>query len=156
MIMAQKKTGKTGFGNTIVPHKPPQKTRNWFLTLNNYTKSELALLYNKRSDENCIQYCFQEEKGESGTPHLQGVFAHTNAVHFNSIKKLSPRANWKPCRNLKKSLAYCSKAESRIGKTYTYKYEIFNEGKPLTQTDICGELLKQAIEKIDELGNIGL
>ncbi len=146
--MAQRHKGRR-VGNT--KNSSYNKTRNWCFTLNNYSKIELEQLYNLKNLKNLKQYCFQEEKGENKIPHLQGVLAYKNAICFNSMKKLSPRANWSQCEDLKKSLAYCCKERTRCGHTYTHNYEIFNGGKPLTKLDINNELLRQALESIDEI-----
>jgi len=143
--LAQKKPTLWHGNTNNVPKRGPLKGRNWCLTLNNYTRLELAQLYDIKLIINLKQFCFQEETGENNTPHIQGVFAFKNAISFNSVKKLSPRAHWERCKSLKASLQYCSKADSRNGKTYTHNYEIFNEGKPLTKIDVSADLLKQAL-----------
>ncbi len=151
-MLAQKKPTNRG-GNTIkFQGTTPRKARNWCFTLNNYTVAEIAQIFDIKSNLNLKQFCFQEEKGEDGTPHLQGVLAFINAISFNSIKKLSPRAHWEKCKSLKASLAYCSKADTRNGEIFTHNYTVYNEGKPLTDLDIYKELLKQRIKDIDLTG----
>lgn len=102
----------------------PKRKRNWCFTLNNYTEKEIAQIHREMFNLNCKQFCFQEEKGENGIPHLQGTIAYKDARAFNVMKKILPKAHWEECRNLKASLAYCSKEDSRIGKTYTHNYNI--------------------------------
>ncbi len=119
------------------------KTRNWCFTLNNYTKKDIDTIYDEKLKLNLKQFCFQEEKGENETPHLQGTLAYKNAISFNTMKKLLPTAHWERCKNLKKSLTYCSKAETRIGKTYTHNYTIFNEGRELTYEDVNKYVMEQ-------------
>ncbi len=114
-----------GLGNTnIVPMNPPQKSRNWFFTLNNHTKKEVDTIYDEIFKLNCMKFIFQEEKGKDGTKHLQGTIAYKNAVSFNTMKRLSPRAHWEKVKNLKNAMAYCCKEETRYGKVYRYNYEI--------------------------------
>ncbi len=110
-----------GVCNTIIPLK---RNRNWCFTLNNYTKSDIAQLHKEKHDLSLKKFCFQEEKGENGIPHLQGVIAYSNAKSFSSMKKLLPKAHWEKCRNLKAALAYCSKDETRFGETFTYNYTV--------------------------------
>jgi len=147
-IMAQKKATFGGIGNTNVPRAPLLKARNWCFTLNNYTLDDIGTILCENRHENLKVYCFQEEIGESGTPHLQGTIGYKNAIHFNSVRKLLPRAHWEKCKSLKSALAYCSKFESRKKDTipYTFRYTVFNDGKPLTDWDICEELYRQHME----------
>ncbi len=133
-------------GNTInVPKRSPSRARNWCFTLNNYTKKDIDTFFDLNRFQNLKQYCFQEEMGEEKTPHLQGVLAYKNAIEFTTVKKIHPLAHWEKCKSLKASLQYCSKEDSRVGKTYTWNYEIFNEGKPLTKTNINDHFLNQAL-----------
>ncbi len=158
--MAQKLAHKKStlwHGNTSnVPKRTPQKARNWCFTLNNYSHIDIGTFFNLSLQQNVKQFCFQKEIGENKTPHLQGVIAYTNAVSFNSVKKIHPLAHWEKCKSLKASLAYCSKADTRVGKTYTWNYTIFNEGKPLSHQDIADDLLKQQLEDPVDLSKVDL
>ncbi len=151
--LAQNKSTFQGKGNTYVPHLSPSKTRNWFFTLNNYTKKDIGTIFDEQLKMNLKQYCFQEEIGENGTPHLQGVIAYNNAVHFSSMKKLLPRANWQSCKNLKKSLAYCCKEDTRSDKTWVFNYKI-----PLTPEEFAAwekkDLDNDIIEAIKSMPNL--
>jgi len=64
-------------------------------------------------------YVFQEETGEKGTKHLQGIFMFKNAVSFKKLKSNIPTAHIEVCRNQKASIRYCSKKETRTGEIYT-------------------------------------
>lgn len=86
------------------------KSRNWCFTLNNYTEEEI-----KNLEKLECKYIFQEEKGENGTPHLQGLLMFSNAVYFNSVKKMLPRAHIERCKNKVSSIKYCTKPETRVG-----------------------------------------
>lgn len=88
--------------------------KHWCFTLNNYTKSDIDELCSKLSD---CEYVFQEETGESGTPHLQGY------VNFPS--KVRPKGmfsnkgiHWEKSRCWESSIAYCCKEETRTGKIF--------------------------------------
>jgi len=90
------------------------RTRCWCFTLNNYSMEDI------KAFEKCGgKYCFQEEMGESGTKHLQGVLQLPNGVSLNHMKKLNGRAHWEVCRNLNASIQYCSKSDTRIGNIYS-------------------------------------
>lgn len=141
--MAQKQMfRKSDLGNT-------KKARNWFFTLNNYSKLDLEQLLALRRKANLKQFCFQEEKSKSGTQHLQGVIAFKNAISFYSMRRLLPRAHWEKCISLKASLRYCSKKETRCGELYTHNYTPFNDGKRLTDVDIMSDLLARRRASLD-------
>lgn len=99
---------KTELGNT-------KEARKWFFTLNNYTVNDIKNMEDYFSKG---QYVFQEETGTSGTPHLQGYVEWKSSRKFAHLKKKFPTCHWEVCRNKKASIEYCSKLESRSGKTY--------------------------------------
>ena len=105
--------GKSGNTKQISPAK------HWFLTLNNYTKKDINFL---SSYSSIIKYCFQEELSSTGTPHLQGHFEFSTKVrplgHFSGTL-LEGRCHWEKTRNRRAAIEYCSKVDTRNGKTYT-------------------------------------
>lgn len=134
---------------------PVKKSRGWCFTLNNPTEEE-----EKKILELTCKYVYQRERGEQGTEHLQGMLYWTNAVHFNAVKKILPRAHIEKMRNLKQSVLYCSKDESRIGTTMTnmdlskYKKKAkmtFEEKRKIIDM-MCEEPLSR--EEEEELKNI--
>lgn len=109
--MAQVAQGGTGRNTKI---SRPVKARNWTFTLNNYTQEDIKSICDSK-----YQYIFQEEKGSQGTPHLQGLLSSTNAISFNSVKKLLPKAHIEVCKNKIASIQYCQKNSTRVGKIFT-------------------------------------
>lgn len=103
---------QAGLGNTII--RPARvenaRSRNWCFTLNNYTPEDIKIITNL----DC-KYVFQEEKGESGTPHLQGLLCFRNAKTLGGVKKILPRAHFEITKNLQASILYCSKEDTRCG-----------------------------------------
>lgn len=91
-----------------------EKSRNWAFTLNNPMEAEILSL--QRDD---YEYIFQEETGESGTPHLQGTICLKDPQALSYMKKINGRAHWEVCRNKFASINYCQKGESRTGEMYT-------------------------------------
>ena len=87
------------------------RARMWFLTLNNYTEDDLSQMSHKFSD--CLDYVYQCEKGESGTPHIQGCFRWKNQQRASALRKRLPRGWWRPTRNWDASVVYCTKEETR-------------------------------------------
>jgi hypothetical protein len=102
---------KSGSTRQISPAK------HWFLTHNNYTKEDIKLLC---SDSSIIKYCFQEEKGAKGTPHLQGHFEFDRKIRPRGFFKGTPleNAHWEKTRNRRAAVVYCSKLATRSGETY--------------------------------------
>jgi len=109
--MAQVGTDRNTIGNRSVNRV---KSRNWAFTLNNFMETDILNL--QRED---YQYIFQEETGESGTPHLQGTIILKDPQALSFVRKINGRAHWEVCRNKFASINYCQKGESRTGEMYT-------------------------------------
>ncbi len=125
-------------GGVILRKEPPKKGRNWCFTLNNYSESEILSL--TQDEKNEYEYIFQEEVGENGTPHLQGLICFKNARSFESVKKLvSPRCHLEYCRNKNASIKYCSKEDTRKGKIYS-NMQYVEEERPWCEKDMKDEL----------------
>ena len=58
------------------------KVRGWCFTINNYTDEE----FNKLQHVDCQYIVYGIEKGESGTPHLQGYVHYKNQVRPSTVK----------------------------------------------------------------------
>lgn len=63
-------------------------SRNYCWTLNNYTPEELAFLKNPDLLESFSYHVFGIEKGESGTPHLQGYTVFKKPLRQVACKKM--------------------------------------------------------------------
>lgn len=111
--MAQPAQKNSAVCNTKIQTAGAGKGRNWAFTLNNYKEVDINRLTSFGGE-----YVFQEETGENGTPHLQGLLIYKNAVSFNSVKKLIPRAHIEKCKNKNASIRYCSKEDTRTGNIY--------------------------------------
>lgn len=93
-----------------------QRGRLWCFTLNNYSDDERGLLGLAFGGADIIYACYQPERGENGTPHLQGFLfcrdrvtvaglkriLHVNRLHLEVMRGTSAEA-----------IAYCQKDESR-------------------------------------------
>jgi len=63
------------------------KSRNWCFTVNNYTDENIAVL-----DALDVRYIiYGKEKGEQGTPHLQGYVSWKNSCTFSACKGKLPQ-----------------------------------------------------------------
>jgi len=109
--------GKKPVGNT----KSSLRARFWFFTWNNYTVDSIHTLLTSFSDAE--KYAFQEEKGENGTPHIQGTVGWKNARDIHSLKKIDNKIHWEKCIS-KKALDYCTKSDTRIGEPYIKGYKL--------------------------------
>lgn len=111
-----KKTSKDAPGNTN--SGATKEYRSLFFTYNNYTedgKDSLLDWLNSRKD---LSYIFQEETGENGTPHLQGVYKSKSPIKWSTLKKKFPEIHWEKTKSWKDAIKYCSKEETRTGKIY--------------------------------------
>lgn len=145
--MAQVAQGKKAPCNTKI-QGARGKARNYCFTLNNYTPEEVKTLC-----EGDYKYVFQEETGESGTPHLQGILMFKNAVSFKSIKKLIPRGHIEKCKNKNASIRYCSKEDTRTGEIYHNLEDtsLFGTGGTKNLGKNFDEILSEDIKKNREI-----
>lgn len=116
--MSEIKSGPAGpgkVGNT----KRPSTSKHWCFTLNNHTKDCLTGILNIFGPMvPKVSYVFQEEKGENGTPHLQGYINFKKRVRPMQLFK-NKRIHWEKCRSPKHSIAYCSDPDKRHGNIYS-------------------------------------
>jgi len=106
------RSGHAGGGGSADRRR--QRARSFVWTLNNYTVAELDTVRSVVS--NGATYCaFQPERGEAGTPHLQGVVCFGNPRERKGVcKLLGGRAFVEPMRGtIDQAVAYASKADSR-------------------------------------------
>lgn len=103
----------TGLGNTN--SKPVrERARRFCFTLNNYTSEEYDTLTQVFLEKKWC-YIIGKEVGENGTPHLQGYLQCKNAISFNTLKKIIPRAHIEQARGTEEeNFAYCSKENNFI------------------------------------------
>lgn len=170
-MTSENSENREGSGNTdnAAPGKKKQDTEavNWCFTFNNYEFSDIARLESIFNNE-CKLYVFQEETGENGTPHLQGVISLLGrGQRLTALKKWDPSIHWEKTRSLNQSIKYCSKLETRTGNVFykNIKPSIIPEsieveepyGWQLTVTNIIKEKPdKRSIHWfVDERGNMG-
>ncbi len=97
------------------------RSRSWCFTLNNYTQLEINNIITQFTP--AFLYMFQEEIGKNKTPHLQGVVKWKYATSFQKMKKINKRFHIEKCRDIKASVLYCSKKETRSGKQWSQRCE---------------------------------
>jgi len=113
-------------GNTITPSPSPplqplQHLHHTF-TWNNYPNEAIEILRNL-FNHIAYDYVFQEEKGESGTPHLQGVVSLKKRMRWTEFGL--PRCiHWEKVAVLPLCYEYCSLPSKRVGKCWSLQYKI--------------------------------
>ena len=105
----------TKSGNTI----QISPSKHWCFTLNSYSQTHIDYILN--IDKEIVpKYVFQEECGESGTAHLQGYLCFGTKKRPHSVFKKEWGAHWEKCRNIKASIKYCQKEDTRKEGTKPY------------------------------------
>lgn len=85
----------------------------WCFTLNNPDMTPEALGATMAPVSS--YYLFQEERGDSGTPHFQGYIEFPNNKTLPFVRKLIPRAHWERRRGSQQQACdYCRKEEGRV------------------------------------------
>jgi len=106
-------------GNT----KQSSPSKHWCFTLNNHTNEDIEMI--KNIDRSIVPtYVFQEETGENGTPHLQGYLCFKTKKRPMSVFGKTNKIHWEKCKNIKASIDYCQKIDTRTG-------QIFKRGLPV-------------------------
>lgn len=87
------------------------RSRGWCFTLNNPTVGDRG----EFDEELCDYLVYQLEKGENGTPHLQGYVYWKTMKSLRQMKKWLPRAHFEKARGSpEQNKTYCTKAEGRL------------------------------------------
>lgn len=119
------------------------KSRGWCFTLNNYTEDQ----YNSILRIQCNYLIVGKEKGELGTPHLQGYLHFKNPRYFNGVKALLPNeCHIEPAKGSpKQNHDYCSKDGDfiEIG-------TLPQQGKRTDLEKIAQDLSTKSIEEVTE------
>lgn len=128
----------SGVGNT----KQSTPLVYWFLTWNNYTEDDWEYFSSKVPDL-CKSWTYQEEIGESGTKHIQGVLEFKQKKRFEYLKKEFPEAHWEPCKS-SAAKAYCSKKsfDGARQSSFPAKVQVYRPPHPIFNE--IEELLKVA------------
>lgn len=108
---------------------PQLQVCRWCFTINNFTPIELDTIVRKFWTSNakgewdpikCDQVkfvIFQGERGENGTPHLQGYIHFSRSMKLGMVKKFlgTDRCHLEIAKgSLDDNITYCSKLESRL------------------------------------------
>ena len=102
-------TWSDALSNTKMSASRPQQRINWCFTYNNYEKNDIYKI-TERLNEISKLYVFQEEIGENGIPHLQGVVSLKKRMRCSEFK-LPKEIHWEECKSLEDSIQYCQKED---------------------------------------------
>ncbi len=89
--------------------------------------------------------------GEKNVKHLQGFVQFKNQIDFNKLKKLMPKCHLEKCRNIKASIKYCSKEETKCGNRFCFgidNKELFH--KKLSEEEILHDMKMQMFKDIED------
>jgi len=115
-----------GGGNTETPpsssNGQPLQYIHHFFTWNNYKSQDIETLKSLFSHI-AYDYVFQEEMGESGTPHLQGVVSLKHRKRWTEFD-LPKVIHWEKVAHVPNSYEYCSRPTKRVGGCWSLKYPI--------------------------------
>lgn len=99
-------TAGTGAGGNT--SNPSPRSRQWCLTVNNYTDADVTQL--ARLADRSKFWIIAKEVGEDGTPHLQCYFQFKNGMRFSTLKAACPRGHWEIAKGTRdQNYKYCSK-----------------------------------------------
>lgn len=137
-------------GNTQEASKPLKQVsgrKHHFFTFNNYDSCDIEIL-RKVLDEHCFMYVFQEEVGDSGTPHLQGVCSCKKPMRDTAFgfKKI----HWEKVVDIKSSYRYCSCVAKRAGSCWSKGFEAPPNLKDLDFYEWQTNLIQELTNKPDD------
>ncbi|MEO5351328.1 MAG: hypothetical protein H7836_17050 [Magnetococcus sp. YQC-3] len=118
MEPSQESQDKPGGLGVILDPKPATNTQKyrWVFTLNNHTSQEIdeILIFMK---EEAKKYTFQEEMGDSGTPHLQGCLWLKKKLYLKDLKgMMNARAHYEGMKGTdEQARNYCRDEAKRHG-----------------------------------------
>lgn len=85
-------------------------SRVWTFTINNFTDEDVERIKSWADDDFVKAATVGEERGSSGTPHLQGFVRFKDTVtHVRAKVLIGDRSHVEPCRNPDAAAEYCRK-----------------------------------------------
>lgn len=113
-----------------------KKSCYWSITINNPTEDDLIRWEGLKGEKWVKKVIGQLEKGENGTPHVQGML-NTESVRFSQIKRVLPRAHIEVARKPAALAQYVQKEDTRLAPLQT--------AQVATQADVQKQCLAYAI-----------
>lgn len=104
------------------------RAKRWCFTVNNPRLTDHPTLWLPEGS----RFGFQYERGQQGTPHIQGWVILTEKKSLHAVKQLHQTAHWEVMRgSLQKNIEYCSKSETRDSEYFSNELNL--EKKPIQQ-----------------------
>ena len=116
------------------------RSRSYVFTFNNYSEADEVSV---RAID-CSFLVYGREKGESGTPHLQGFVYFSNARRFDSVRKMLLGAHVEVCRDVAAAIQYCRKDG-----------DVFEKGNPPLTPVQKGDKEKKRYQRAWDLAKAG-
>lgn len=114
--------------------------RHWCFTINNPGDEDEFDLDN--IEESCNYLVYQMERGENGTPHIQGYVQMKKSKRLNEMKRLLKRAHLEFARGTpNENKAYCTKEDTRMPETEPYEFGTMMLERQRTDLQAVGEAL---------------
>lgn len=84
--------------------------KNWCFTINNYGEDDIQSLQTWYNEEKVSYLVYGFEKGEQGTPHIQGYLQANKKIRLSGLKKWHPTAHFEVAKGTAdQNRKYCSK-----------------------------------------------
>lgn len=120
------------------------RSKSWCFTVNNYTEDELNELRGLESGSGCTYLVCGIERGDSGTPHIQGYIEFGSRLRLATVKRIRGfgRAHLEVRRGTaSQASTYCKKEEDFFEYGTISLDNGSNQGKR-TDLDRCVELIR--------------
>lgn len=114
-----------------------KKSCYWSITINNPTDDDFIRWEGLKGEKWVKKVMGQLEKGENGTPHIQGML-NTDSVRFSQIKRALPRAHIEVAKKPAALANYVQKEDTRLAPLPTTRVA--------TQSDVQRECLTLALD----------
>lgn len=102
------------------------QAKHWTFTDNNY---EGLLDWEIFQDAGATFLLYQEEIGDSGTPHLQGMVSFSSKKRLEQVSALfGSNPHLELTRDIAASVRYCQKPEGRLGGPYQHGVQPLGQG----------------------------
>lgn len=122
--------------NPVTTDETKAKSSYWSITINNPTEDDFIRWEGLKGEKWVKKVMGQLEKGENGTPHIQGML-NTDSVRFAQIKRVLPRAHIEVAKKPAALERYVQKEDTRLAPIQTTRVA--------TQADIQRECLSLAL-----------
>lgn len=122
----------------------------WSITINNPSDEDREAL--KSWPSFVKEVIGQDEVGENGTLHFQGLVKCKYTTKFNALKKWLPRSHIEKARNVKALMNYVQKSETAVEGTQIKLSECVSESKEfITPSKFPRLVVRKAMEYMDQL-----